>query len=87
MMENKYVTTGQAAAGGFLVWISGLDLASWSYIVGIFVALVGLLGGAYWQWRKDKRDAEKSRMDLEVQRAILESIKLRGVIIQDEHVV
>lgn len=77
-MENKYVVAGQASSGGMLIWLSNLDLASWSYIVGILVALIGLMGGAYWQWKKDKRDAE-------MHKAILESIKTRGVNV-DEHV-
>lgn len=78
MMENKYVTTGQVAGGGVLVWISNLDLASWSYIVGIGVAIVGLVGGSYWQWKKDKRDQA-------IMMATLEALKTRGVVIHDEH--
>lgn len=70
-MENKYVMTGQVAGGGALVWISGLDLASWSYIVGIMVAIVGLAGGFFWQWRKDKRDKA-------IMLATLEALKTRG---------
>lgn len=75
-MENKYVVAGQASSGGMLVLLSSLDLASWSYIVGIFVAIIGLVGGAYWQWRKDKREAE-------MHKAILESIKTRGVNVDE----
>lgn len=77
-MKDGLVTGGQVAGGGMLVYISNLDWASWSYIVGIFVALIGLAAGLYWQWRKDKRDAE-------MHKAILESIRTRGVNV-DEHV-
>lgn len=77
-MKDGLVVGGQVGGGGVLVFLSQLDLASWSYIVGIFVALVGLVGGMYWQWRKDKRaDA--------LNKAILESIKLRGVNVNEEH--
>lgn len=77
MMKDGLVVGGQVSGGGFLVYLSQLDLASWSYIVGIMVALVGLAGGMYWQWRNDKRKAE-------LQKAILSSIKTRGVNV-DEH--
>ena len=77
-MKDGLVTGGQVAGGGMLVYISNLDWASWSYIVGIFVALIGLAAGLYWQWRKDKRDTE-------MHKAIMESIRTRGVNV-DEHV-
>ncbi len=72
MMKDQLVVGGQVGGGGFLVYLSQLDLASWSYIVGILVALVGLAAGLFWQWRDNKRKAE-------LQKAILESIKSRGV--------
>lgn len=77
-MDNKIVTAAQVSGGGFLVWISKLDLASWSYIAGISVAIIGLAASFYWQWRKDKRDAL-------VNAAILNSIRERGVVLNDEH--
>lgn len=76
-MKDGAVVAGQVTGGGMLAFISQLDLASWSYIVGILVALLGLAGGFYWQWKKDRR-AEA------IQKAILESIKTRGVNV-DEH--
>jgi len=78
MMDNKVVTAAQVSGGGFLVFISKLDLASWSYIAGISVAVLGLAGSFYWQWRKDKRDAL-------VNAAILNSIREKGVVLNDQH--
>jgi uncharacterized membrane protein YebE (DUF533 family) len=75
---NEIVTSGTVGAGGLLAYVSHLDWASWSYIVGIIVALVGLAGGFYWQWRKDRRAEE-------VHKAILESIKAKGVVVNEEH--
>ncbi len=72
------MTAAQVSGGGFLVWISKLDLASWSYIAGISVAVLGLVASIYWQWRKDKRDAQ-------VNAAILKSIRDRGVVLNEEH--
>lgn len=77
-MKDGAVVAGQVTGGGMLAFISQLDLASWSYIVGILVALLGLAGGFYWQWKKDKR-AEA------LNKAILESIKAKGVIVNEEH--
>lgn len=77
-MDNKVVTAAQVSGGGFLVFISKLDLASWSYIAGISVAVLGLAGSFYWQWRKDKRDAL-------VNAAILNSIREKGVVLNDQH--
>lgn len=78
MMKDGAVVAGQVTGGGMLAVISQLDLAAWSYIVGILVALLGLAGGFYWQWRKDKR-AEA------LNKAILESIKAKGVIVNEDH--
>lgn len=78
MMDNKYVTTAQVGGGGLLVWVSNLDLASWSFIVGMAGVIIGVLGGLYWQWRKDRRDAV-------VNAAILAAIRERGVILNDKH--
>lgn len=77
-MDNKYVTASQVGGGGFLVWISGLDLASWSYIIGIAGVVLGMAAGFYWQYRKDKRDQA-------IMLATLEALKTRGVVINDEH--
>ena len=77
-MKNGLVISGtQVGGGGILMYLSSLDLASWSYIVGMLVAVVGLVAGLYWQWRKDRR------ADL-VNKAVLESIKLRGVTFNEE---
>lgn len=38
------------------MWISSLDLASWSYIIGMLVAVFGLAGSFIWQFRRDKRE-------------------------------
>jgi uncharacterized membrane protein YebE (DUF533 family) len=76
-MENKHVTGTLAAGGGFLAWLSSLDLPSISYGVGIFVALAGLGLGFYWQWRKDKRDQR-------IMEATLEALKTKGVSLHDD---
>lgn len=55
-MENRHVSLLQGFGGAFLIWISNLDLASWSYVIGMFVALVGLIGSFVWQFRRDKRE-------------------------------
>lgn len=77
-MDNKYVTTAQVGGGSLLVWVSNLDLASWSYLIGIASVILGLIGGFYWQWRKDKRDSA-------VQAAVLKAIQERGVNVSAEH--
>lgn len=77
-MENKYITAGQVSGGGFLIWISNLDLASWSYLVGIAGVLLGMAAGFYWQRRKDQRDQA-------IMLATLEALKTRGVVINEEH--
>lgn len=77
-MKDGAVVAGQVTVGSGVAFLSQLDLASWSYIVGILVALAGLVGGFYWQWRKDKRAQALNK-------AILDSIKSKGVIINEEH--
>lgn len=88
-MDNKYVTASQVGGGGFLVWISSLDLASWSYIIGIVGVVLGMAGGFYWQWRKDKRDkeaqAKKDARDEAIMLATIEALKTKGVMVNDEH--
>lgn len=76
-MENKYVTTATVGSGGFMMWVSSLDLSSWSYIVGMFVALVGLAGGLYWQHRQDKRNQK-------IMEATLEALKTKGVVVNED---
>lgn len=77
-MDNKYITTAQVGGGGFLVWLSSLDLASWSYIVGIAGVVLGMAAGFYWQRRRDKRDEA-------IFQATLIALKTRGVTINEEH--
>ncbi len=48
-MKDGAVVAGQVTVGSGVAFLSQLDLASWSYIVGILVALAGLAGGFYWQ--------------------------------------
>lgn len=77
MGDNKFVTGTVVSTGGALAFFSKLELSDWSYIVGIFVALVGLAGGFYWQYRKDKRD----RIIME---ATLEALRTKGVNLHDD---
>lgn len=77
-MDNKYITAGQVGGGGFLIWLSNLDLASWSYIVGIIGVVLGMAAGFYWQRRRDKRDEA-------ITQATLEALKTRGVVVNEEH--
>jgi len=79
-MDNKIITGGQICGSGLLVWLSQLDPASWSYIIGIGGVLVGTVFGLFWQYRRDKRE----RLIFE---ATLESLKSKGVTLNDEHVV
>lgn len=56
-MENKHVTGGIFALGALWSYISAWPWPTISYVIGSVVALVGLLGGFWWQQRKDKREA------------------------------
>lgn len=76
-MENKYVAGGTVTGGWFLTFISHLDWPTISYIVGIFVAVIGLVAGIWWQWRKDKRDEA-------IMKATLEALRNKGVTINDD---
>lgn len=73
MQENRIVNAALVtSSGGFLAWLSKLDLSTLSYAVGIFVAVAGLLLSVFFQWRKDRRDAE-------VHAATLRAIEKKGV--------
>ena len=77
-MENKYFTGGYVGGGGLLAWLGSIDLASWSYIVGITIGVLGFVFGVWWQWKKDRRDEA-------IMKATLEALRTRGVIIHDDH--
>lgn len=73
MQENRILNAaGTAGAGGLLAWLSKLDLSTASYVVGISVAVLGLLISFYFQWRKDRRDAE-------IHDATLKALEKKGV--------
>ena len=62
--ENVGIVAGKVAAyggsGGAVV--AGLTLNELGVIVGIFVAVVGLVLGQIWSWRKDRREARELAM-------------------------
>ncbi len=63
-VENAGIVAGKVAAyggaGGAVV--SGLTLNELGVIVGIFVAVVGLVLGQIWSWRKDRRETREQEM-------------------------
>lgn len=79
MNSNDRVTGGVTLLG--LGW-SVASTWNWpmiSYIVGTAVAVIGLLLGFLWSWRRDKRERE-------IMLATLESLRSKGVVINDENV-
>lgn len=75
MQDNRIVNASLVtASGGFLAWLSKLDLSTVSYVVGISVAVLGLAISLFFQWRKDRRDAE-------VHKATLKALETKGVSI------
>lgn len=78
MNDSKLVNAAiPVGSGGFLMWISNLDWSTLSYMVGISVAVLGLIVSVYFQYRRDRRDEE-------VHRVTIESIQKRGVSVTDE---
>lgn len=63
MNERGTMTT--VGIGGFLAWLSNLDLSSWSYIIGISVAVLSLAYGFYFSYRRNRREEELHRATLE----------------------
>lgn len=56
-MSDRGAAAG-AGVGGFIMWLSTLDLSSLSYIVGIIVAIISLIYGFYFAYRRNKREQE-----------------------------
>lgn len=66
--ENAAIVGGKVAAygGSGAAVVSGLTLNEIGVIVGIVVAVLGLLLGQFWSWRKDRR--EQREMDARMHR-------------------
>lgn len=66
--ENAAIVGSKAAAyGGAVTAVgSGLSLNEIGVIVGIVVAVAGLLLGQFWSWRKDRR--EEREMEVRMHR-------------------
>ncbi|QNN56486.1 hypothetical protein H9K76_18390 [Diaphorobacter ruginosibacter] len=62
--ESVGIVAGKTAAygGGATAFVSGLTLSEVGVIVGIVVAVLGLLLGQFWSWRRDRR--EQREMDV-----------------------
>lgn len=59
-----------ASYGGAAVSVaSGLTLTEWGVIAGIVTAVVTLLANLFYQWRKDKREYDLYRIELEMRRS------------------
>lgn len=56
------------------MWAANLPWPTISYVVGIFVAILGLGISYYFQYRKDKREAEALRLQNERDAAESEAI-------------
>ncbi len=56
-METKHTTGGLFFLGALWSYVSTWPWPTISYVVGSVVALLGLLGGFWWQQRKDRREA------------------------------
>ncbi|WP_057092906.1 hypothetical protein KV708_19125 [Comamonas thiooxydans] len=56
--ENGAIVAGKTAAYGGAVSavVSGLTISELGVIVGIAVAVLGMIFGQYWAWRKDRRE-------------------------------
>ncbi|MFN4121259.1 holin [Acidovorax sp.] len=63
-VENAGIVASKVAAyggaGGAVV--AGLTLNELGVIVGIFVAVVGLVLGQIWSWRKDRRETREQEI-------------------------
>lgn len=71
-MSNTMADKAMNAAsyGGAAVSVtSGLTLTEWGVIAGIVTAIVTLLANLFYQWRKDRREHELYRLELEMRRA------------------
>lgn len=56
-------------AGAAVSVTSGLTLTEWGVVAGIVTAIVTLLANLFYQWRKDKREHEIYRIELELRRS------------------
>lgn len=63
-VENAGIVASKVAAygGAGSAVVAGLTLNELGVIVGIFVAVVGLVLGQWWSWRKDRREAREQEM-------------------------
>lgn len=55
IQASKAVTLASGVGGGAMM-VFGLSISELSALVGIAVAVIGLLLGQYWSWRRDRRE-------------------------------
>lgn len=55
IQASKAVTLASGVGGGAMM-VFGLSISELSALVGIAVAVTGLLLGQYWSWRRDRRE-------------------------------
>lgn len=68
MRSNEGGTILGVSTGSLLMWLSSLDVAEWSYMIGAFVAVASLVYGFYFAWKKNKRDQEEHELRMEMLR-------------------
>lgn len=56
--ESVGIVAGKTAVygGGATAFVSGLTLSEVGVIIGIVVAVLGLVLGQFWSWRRDRRE-------------------------------